>query len=58
MSTSTRKPMRLHVLVLNRALEFYKRHGFIETGRSDIYIDMERTGQLTPVDSGGGQPWK
>lgn len=41
---AVRKPMRLHTLVLNRAQEFYKRHGFIETGRSDVYVDMERAG--------------
>ncbi len=36
--------MCLHTLVLNRAQEFYRRHGFIETGRSDVYVDMERAG--------------
>lgn len=41
---AVRKPMRLHTLVLNRAQEFYRRHGFIETGRSDVYVDMERAG--------------
>jgi hypothetical protein len=41
---AVRKPMRLHTLVLNRAQEFYKRHGFIETGRGDVYVDMERAG--------------
>lgn len=38
------KPIRLHTLRLNRAQELYKRHGFIETGRDEIYINMERTG--------------
>ncbi len=41
---TARKPMRLHTLLLNRAQEFYKRHGFIETGRGDTYIEMERMG--------------
>ena len=39
-----RKPIRLHTLKLNRAQELYKRHGFIETGRDEIYINMERAG--------------
>lgn len=39
-----RKPIRIHTLGRNRAQEFYKRHGFIETGRGDVYVDMERTG--------------
>jgi GNAT superfamily N-acetyltransferase len=38
------KPIRMHTLVLNRAQEFYKRHGFIETGRNDLYVDMEKNG--------------
>ena len=41
---AVKKPIRIHTLLLNRAQEFYKRHGFIETGRSDLYIDMEKTG--------------
>lgn len=36
------KPIRLHTLRLNRAQELYRRHGFIETGGDEIYIDMER----------------
>ncbi len=39
-----RKPVRLHTLLLNRAQEFYRRHGFVETGRSDLYVEMERAG--------------
>ena len=38
------KPVRLHTLLLNRAQVFYKRHGFVEIGRSDAYLDMERSG--------------
>jgi GNAT superfamily N-acetyltransferase len=41
---AVKKPIRVHTLLLNRAQEFYKRHGFIETGRSDLYIDMEKIG--------------
>jgi ribosomal protein S18 acetylase RimI-like enzyme len=41
---AVRKPMRLHTLLLNRAQELYKRHGFVETGRSDVYVEMERAG--------------
>jgi ribosomal protein S18 acetylase RimI-like enzyme len=39
-----KKPIRLHTLVLSRAQEFYKRHGFKEVGRSQVYVDMERAG--------------
>ncbi len=38
------KPVRLHTLLLNRARELYTRHGFVETGRDDVYVDMERIG--------------
>ena len=38
------KPIRLHTLRLNRAQELYKRHGFIETGRDENYVNMERAG--------------
>jgi len=37
-----KKPIRLHTLVLSRAQEFYKWHGFREVGRSEVYVDMER----------------
>ena len=40
----SKKPIRIHTLVLNSAQEFYKRHGFKEIGRSEIYVDMERAG--------------
>jgi hypothetical protein len=36
-----RKPVRLPTLLLNRAQEFYKRRGFVETGRGDVYVEME-----------------
>lgn len=36
------KPMRLHTLRLNRAQALYRRHGFIETGRDEFYVNMER----------------
>jgi len=36
------KPVRLHTLRLNRAQDLYKRHGFIETGRDEMYVNMER----------------
>ncbi len=38
------KPIRLHTLRLNRAQDLYKRHGFIETCRDEIYVNMERAG--------------
>jgi ribosomal protein S18 acetylase RimI-like enzyme len=38
------KPIRLHTLRLNRAQELYRRYGFIETGRDETYINMERAG--------------
>jgi GNAT superfamily N-acetyltransferase len=40
------KPLRLHSLRLNRAQEFYARHGFTVTLRGDVYIDMERAVDL------------
>lgn len=39
------KPIRLHTLRLNRAQALYARHGFIETGRDDLFITMERAGK-------------
>jgi GNAT superfamily N-acetyltransferase len=39
------KPLRLHTSRLNRAQEFYRRHGFVETGRDEMFIDMENAGQ-------------
>jgi ribosomal protein S18 acetylase RimI-like enzyme len=36
------KPLRLHTLRMNRAQELYKRHGFIETGRDENYVELER----------------
>jgi len=38
------KPVRLHTLRLNRAQELYKRHGFIETGGDEIFVNMGRAG--------------
>ena len=38
------KPIRLHTLQLNRAQGLYKRHGFIETGRDEVFVNMERAG--------------
>jgi GNAT superfamily N-acetyltransferase len=37
-------PLRLHTLVLNRALHLFERHGFVETSRDEVYVDMERAG--------------
>jgi ribosomal protein S18 acetylase RimI-like enzyme len=37
-------PVRLYTLRLNRALQFYERHGFVVTGRRDEYIDLEQAG--------------
>lgn len=45
---AVRKPLRIHTLVLNRALEFYKRHGFKEIGRNNVYVDMEWTNIALP----------
>ena len=41
---TAKKPVRLHTLLLNRAQEFYERHGFVETGRGGVYVEMERAG--------------
>ena len=38
------KPIRLHTLRLNQARELYRRHGFIETGSDENYVNMERAG--------------
>jgi ribosomal protein S18 acetylase RimI-like enzyme len=38
------KPIRLHTARLNRAQELFRRHGFVETGRDDTFIDMVSTG--------------
>lgn len=35
------KPVRLHTAWLNRAREFYRRHGFRETGRDEMFVKME-----------------
>ena len=39
------KPLRLHTSRLNQAQEFYRRHGFVETGRDEMFINMENAGQ-------------
>jgi ribosomal protein S18 acetylase RimI-like enzyme len=35
------KPLRLHTARLNRAQGFYQRHGFIETGSDEVFINLE-----------------
>jgi GNAT superfamily N-acetyltransferase len=35
------KPVRLHVLVQSRARDFYRKNGFVETGRDEVFVDME-----------------
>jgi ribosomal protein S18 acetylase RimI-like enzyme len=37
-------PVRLYTLRLNRAINFYERHGFTVTARRDEYIDLEWVG--------------
>jgi GNAT superfamily N-acetyltransferase len=37
-------PVRLHTFRLNRAVQFYLRHGFVVTARRDEYIDLARAG--------------
>ena len=39
-----KKPIRLHTARLNRAQELYERHGFVETGRDEMFINMESPG--------------
>lgn len=34
-------PLRLHTARLNRAQELYRRHGFRETGRDEMFINLE-----------------
>lgn len=50
------KPIRLHTLRANRAQELYRRHGFIETGHDEIYVNMERAGShgVTPDETLAG----
>jgi hypothetical protein len=45
------KPVRLHTLRPNRAQELYRRHGFFDTSRDDIYVNMER-----PAEYSGARP--
>jgi GNAT superfamily N-acetyltransferase len=35
------KPVRLHVLMQSRARDFYRKNGFVETGRDEGFVDME-----------------
>jgi GNAT superfamily N-acetyltransferase len=35
------KPVRLHVLTQSRARDFYRKNGFVETGRDEVFVDME-----------------
>jgi len=43
-------PVRLRVLRRNRALAFYKRLGFVETGESPTHFEMERpAGSISPA---------
>lgn len=34
-------PLRLHTPSLNRARQFYRRHGFVETGTDGDYVNFE-----------------
>jgi GNAT superfamily N-acetyltransferase len=34
------KPVRLHVLAQSRAQHFYRKNGFVETGRDEVFVDM------------------
>lgn len=43
------KPVRLHTLRMNRAQELYRRYGFIETGRDENYLNLERAASHGPV---------
>lgn len=36
-------PIRLHTPLRNRAQGLYRRHGFVETGRDAMFLDMERS---------------
>jgi ribosomal protein S18 acetylase RimI-like enzyme len=39
------KPLRLHTPRVNRALSFYARRGFVETGRDEGFVNLERAAQ-------------
>lgn len=40
-ASALRKPLRLRVLLLNRAKSLYERLGFVETGRDETHYYME-----------------
>jgi GNAT superfamily N-acetyltransferase len=37
------KPVRLHAIMQSRARDFYRKNGFVETGRDEVFVDMERS---------------
>ena len=40
-AAATKKPLRLDVLKGNRAERFYQRLGFVKTGETELYLEME-----------------
>jgi ribosomal protein S18 acetylase RimI-like enzyme len=40
-AAATKKPLRLQVLKGNRAARFYHRLGFVKTGETEMYLEME-----------------
>jgi len=35
------RPVRIHVLMQSRARDFYRKNGFVETSRDEVFVDME-----------------
>jgi GNAT superfamily N-acetyltransferase len=52
---ATGKPLRLHTPRVSRALSFYARHGFVETGHDEGFVNLERAAQQ-PVAADGHAP--
>ena len=48
-AAATSKPVQLHVLKGNRALRFYQRLGFIQSGETETHWEMEWRAPIAPV---------
>lgn len=48
-AVATSKPVRLHVLKGNRAVRFYQRLGFIQSGETEMHSEMEWRAPVAPL---------
>ncbi len=48
-AAATGKPLRLHVLKGSRAGRFYQRLGFVKTGETELYVEMEWRAPAAPA---------